>query len=99
MLNIWYEIADSLPDGAPVDAREWKGEIGIRLSRTASLDDIAKALNALSTQILGGGQWFQLWQGEIVSMSSPGEDTGGHSTTHPDAEGEADGGLHRGPVA
>lgn len=44
------------------------------------------ALNSATAQVLAGGQWFQLWRGEVVSIHSP------------EFRGFRHGRIHRGPL-
>lgn len=77
MLSVRYELADDLdPTEAPVVVREGKGKLLIRISRALSPEEIVEALNAAIECVLAGGQWFQLWRGEIISMESPETDGG-----------------------
>lgn len=85
MLAVRYALADLSPD-APVQVIERRGSLNFELCRGLFLPEGVAALNSAASQILAGGQWFQLWQGEIVSMSSP-------------EIGDRDGWLHRGPLA
>lgn len=55
-----------------VDVREHQGFVDLYVSPTATIDEIAPILNASIEELLAGGQWFQLWRGEIVTMDSPG---------------------------
>ncbi|KAB1979274.1 hypothetical protein [Streptomyces triticiradicis] len=55
----------------PVDLREHKGHVAVYLAPTATIEEIAPILNASVEEVLDGGQWFQLWHGEIVTMDSP----------------------------
>lgn len=69
-LNVVFSIHD-LDDGDYVEIQESKGLVDIRVERTASVDQFVKAANPAIQEFLDGGQWFQLWQGEIVDMDSP----------------------------
>jgi hypothetical protein len=87
MLRATYELADLEP-GVTVDLRETRGSINIRISRTATLEELIAALNPVSAEFFAGGQWFQLWNGEIVTMDSPEDPTKGGTVAR----------LHRGPL-
>jgi hypothetical protein len=77
MLRMWYELAD-LPKGMAADAREWEGAIVVRIARACTPEQLVPALNAIAKEILRGGQWFQIWNGKVVSMKTgPGGDDGG----------------------
>ncbi|TXS48895.1 hypothetical protein [Streptomyces sp. OR43] len=69
-LRVRFQISDFSP--APlVDMRERKGLVTIHVSPDALVDEFVQALNAAVGELLAGGQWFQLWRGEIVTMDSP----------------------------
>ena len=55
-----------------VELREHKGLVTLYVSPTATIDEIAPILNTSIEELLAGGQWFQLWRGEIVTIDSPG---------------------------
>jgi hypothetical protein len=69
-LDVIFTI-DDLDPGDYVKIRESKGLVDIRVERTASVDQFVQAANPAIEEFLAGAQWFQLWQGEIVDMSSP----------------------------
>lgn len=85
MLSVRYELAD-LPPDAPVRVIESRGTVTFQLSRELFTPEGVAALNSATQQILAGGQWFQLWKGEVVSMASQ------------ECKGIVDAGLHRGPL-
>ncbi|MFJ5090021.1 hypothetical protein [Streptomyces sp. NPDC088674] len=87
MLTVVYEVADLEPD-LFVEIRETRGKVTLRLNRNASLDQIAEALNLSVGELLDGGQWFQLWKGEIVSTDSPDDPRHGGTVAR----------IHRGPM-
>lgn len=86
MLSVRYALTD-LPPDAPVQIREARGTVHYDLSRGLFLPEGVAALNSATTLLLEGGQWFQLWKGEIVSMYSP-------SARRDDGDGR----IHRGPL-
>lgn len=69
-LSVIFTIHD-LDPGDYVVIRETKGLVDIRIERTATVDQFVRAVNPAIEEFLGGKQWFQLWQGEIVDMDSP----------------------------
>ena len=71
MLDIQYVYDTKRTFDEPVAVRETRGTIRFELYRGLFLPEGVAALNVATTQVLAGGQWFQLWRGEIVSMSSP----------------------------
>lgn len=69
-LRCTYEVSPFHP--APlVDIRERKGNVTLRLPASATIEEIVQVLNPSIEEFLAGGQWFQLWHGEIVTMDSP----------------------------
>lgn len=69
-LRCTYEVSPFEP--APlVDIREHKGHVALYVPATATIEDIVQVLNPSIEEFLAGGQWFQLWHGEIVTMDSP----------------------------
>lgn len=85
MLQVTFGLEDSLPEDAPVRVTEGRGWVHFELCGGLFVPEGVAALNSATQQILAGGQWFQLWRGDIVSMQSP-ETEGRH------------GWLHRGPL-
>jgi hypothetical protein len=87
MLAIIHVLAP-LPAEVPVVTVERRGLV-IKLcsDKIFTFEGVA-ALNAADKTFLAGGQWFQLWRGEIISINSPEPETG--SITHA--------GVHRGPL-
>ncbi|MFH9579045.1 hypothetical protein ACH4MO_13740 [Streptomyces globisporus] len=69
-LRVHFQISEFNP--APlVEIRERKGLVSVHVSPTATADEFAHALNPALEELLAGGQWFQLWQGEILTATSP----------------------------
>ncbi|MEU1433962.1 hypothetical protein ABZ438_07675 [Streptomyces sp. NPDC005786] len=69
-LRVRFQISDFNP--APVvEIRERKGLVTVHVSRTAQAAEFVHALNPAVGELLAGGQWFQHWEGEIVTMDSP----------------------------
>lgn len=59
-------------DPAPlVEIRERKGLVAVHVSPVTEADEFVHALNPAVAELLAGGQWFQHWEGEIVTMDSP----------------------------
>lgn len=86
MLRVTYEISDSLSEDAPIRITEGRGWVNYELHGGIFIPEGVAALNSAAETFLAGGQWFQLWRGDVVSMQSP------------ETEGR-DGWLHRGPLA
>lgn len=70
MLDVRFILTD-LRESDPVEVEERRGQVRYLLSRGLFVPEGVAALNSATAQVLAGGQWFQLWRGEIVSMSSP----------------------------
>lgn len=88
MLRVTYQLVDDLGPGEIVEIREKRGAVEVRISRTATLQQVVDTLNEVCEELLAGGQWFQLWKGEIVTLDSPADPRGGGTVAR----------LHRGPV-
>ncbi|GAB2718533.1 hypothetical protein [Streptomyces bullii] len=71
-LSVRYVIDPKVDLRACVQVRERRGEVRVHVCPDASADDFARALNPATERFLAGGQWFQLWQGEIITMDTPG---------------------------
>jgi hypothetical protein len=70
VLSVRFEIAD-LPEEAPVRVKEGRGRLTYELHQGLFLPEGVAALNSAAAQVIAGGQWFQLWRGEVVSLCSP----------------------------
>lgn len=86
MLSVQF-IRASLSIDEPVRVTERRGSITFELCDGLYLPEGVAALNSACTAVLAGGQWFQLWKGEIISMHSPELQLK-----------EFHAGLHRGPL-
>lgn len=69
-LDVRFTLTD-LDPGEYVKIEESKGFVLISVERTATADQFVDAINPAIVQFLSGGQWFQLFAGEIVDMTSP----------------------------
>lgn len=87
MLSVRFEYDDLnlCTEEEPVYAVERRGGITYKLYRGFFLPEGVAGLNSAACGVLSGGQWFQLWGGEIISINSPGN--GGRHA-----------GVHRGPL-
>lgn len=54
-----------------VQVREWRGTARVHVCPDAPVEAFARVLTKSTERFLAGGQWFQLWQGEIVTMDRP----------------------------
>ena len=70
MLDVQYVLKD-LSETQPVEIEERRGQVRFMLSNGLFVPEGVAALNSAVRQLLAGGQWFQLWRGEIVSIASP----------------------------
>ncbi|GHJ21690.1 hypothetical protein ACH4LN_18165 [Streptomyces albus] len=84
MLSVQFTRA-GLSIDEPVRVTETRGHITYELHSGLFLPEGVAALNSATRAILAGGQWFQLWKGEIISMETP-ELEARHA------------GIHRGPL-
>lgn len=82
MLSVRYVLEDIEPDMPPVIMTEKRGVITCRVSRRLSLEEALALIEDATTELLAGGQWFQLWRGEIISMESPETDGGCSGRVH-----------------
>lgn len=70
-LTVQY-IADPTVDlRSGVQIREDRGTVHLHVCPSAPADLMVRFLNPAIATFLAGKQWFQLWQGEIVTMDSP----------------------------
>lgn len=70
-LAVKYEADDLVDRMKVVEIRESRGLVTFHLARSASAPVFTLALTRALECFLAGGQWFQLWEGEIVTMDSP----------------------------
>lgn len=71
MIDASYEYSDDCTWEQPVITEERRGNLRFKLCRGLFRPQGVAGLNSAVHQLLAGGQWFQLWRGEIVSMHSP----------------------------
>lgn len=69
-LDIQFSLADLEP-GDYVEIREKRGFVAIGVERTATAAQFVRAINPAVVNFLDGGQWFQVYAGEIVDNSVP----------------------------
>ncbi|MFB7500096.1 hypothetical protein ACFC09_36355 [Streptomyces sp. NPDC056161] len=55
-----------------VQIRESRGVVRLHVCPELTAAELARAVNRPIELFLAGGQWFQLWQGEIVTMDDQG---------------------------
>jgi hypothetical protein len=71
-LTVQYEPDPEVDRIQGVQIRERKGVVRLHICPELTAEDLARAVNRPIELFLAGGQWFQLWQGEIVTMDDPG---------------------------
>ncbi|GHH58188.1 hypothetical protein [Streptomyces candidus] len=69
-LDIKFSLADLEP-GDYVEIRESRGFVSVGIERTATAAQFVRAVNPAVANFLDGGQWFQVYGGEIVDNSHP----------------------------
>jgi len=69
-LRVTFELSSPQLE-APVEIREHKGLVSLHVHPRTSTAMFLGTLNRSIEEFLAGGQWFQLWRGEIVTMDSP----------------------------
>jgi hypothetical protein len=70
-LTVTYEVDDQIDLRKCVEIRERRGLVAVHVASAATADDFVRAMNPATERFLAGGQWFQLWQGEIITMDPP----------------------------
>ncbi|MEU5496105.1 hypothetical protein [Streptomyces griseofuscus] len=70
-LTVQYVVDPTVDLRACVQIREDRGTVRLHVCPTVPAEILICFLNPAIEQFLAGGQWFQLWQGEIVTMESP----------------------------
>ncbi|MER6350561.1 hypothetical protein ABT186_01590 [Streptomyces sp. NPDC001634] len=70
-LTVQYEPDPDVDRIQGVHIRESKGVVRLHVCPDLTAEELARAVNPPIELFLAGGQWFQLWQGEIVTMDSP----------------------------
>jgi hypothetical protein len=70
-LTVRYEADGKVDRRVGVQIRERCGVVRFHVCPDLYAEDLVRVLNPAVERFLAGGQWFQLWQGEIVTMDSP----------------------------
>lgn len=70
-LTIQYEPDPGVSLAQGVQIRELRGVVRLHICPALTSEELAVAVNKPIELFLAGKQWFQLWQGEIVTMDSP----------------------------
>ncbi|NUP35945.1 MAG: hypothetical protein HOY76_02715 [Streptomyces sp.] len=71
-LTVTYQADDQIDIRKCVEVRESRGLVVVHVAGEATAEQFVGAMNPATERFLAGGQWFQLWQGEIITMDSPG---------------------------
>ena len=69
-LDVQFGLTDLEP-GDYVEIRETRGFVAVGIERTATAAQFVRAMNPATANLLAGGQWFQVYAGEIVDNFSP----------------------------
>jgi hypothetical protein len=67
-LTVQYEVDPDVDRRTCVQIRESQGRVRLHVCPASTTSEFVAALNPAIRQFLAGGQWFQLWNGEIVTM-------------------------------
>lgn len=73
-LTVTYQADDQIDLRKCVEVRESRGLVVVHVAGAATAEQFVQAINPSTEAFLAGGQWFQLWQGEIITMESPEAD-------------------------
>ena len=71
MLRKVYVLDPELGRDVPIVARETRGQIVYHCSPYHFTEEAVMNLTLVEQKLLDGAHWFQLWDGEIVSIASP----------------------------
>lgn len=70
-LTVQFEPDAKVDRSQGVNIRELGGVVRLHVHPELTADELARVVNRPIEIFLAGGQWFQLWEGEIVTMDSP----------------------------
>ncbi|QLJ01472.1 hypothetical protein HZZ00_10870 [Streptomyces sp. NEAU-sy36] len=70
-LTVQYVLDPEVDLRSCVQIREDCGAVRLHIYPRVPAELLVRVLNPAIAKFLAGGQWFQLWQGEIVTMDSP----------------------------
>ncbi|MDX3027880.1 hypothetical protein [Streptomyces scabiei] len=73
-LTVTYQADHQIDLRKCVEVRESCGLVVVHVAGLATAEQFVDAMNPATERFLAGGQWFQLWQGEIITMDSPEAD-------------------------
>jgi hypothetical protein len=69
-LTVQYEADPDVSRVQGVQIRERCGVVRLHVCPEVPAEELVQALNPAIEKFLAGGQWFQLWNGEIVTMAA-----------------------------
>lgn len=72
MLRVVYSATDDLADGKVSDWHESRGLVEISVARHATPAQFIPSLNRTLADFLAQAEWYQIWEGEVISAKSPG---------------------------
>ncbi|MWA08844.1 hypothetical protein [Streptomyces sp. BA2] len=72
MLRVVYRAATDLANGKVSDWREDRGLVEISVARQAQPSEFIPSLNRTLSDFLSQAEWYQIWEGEVISASTPG---------------------------
>lgn len=71
-LSVRYVADPEVDYRTSVQIREHRGIVRLHVCPSLPAELLIRSLNPAIERFLAGGQWFQYWQGEIVTMDEPG---------------------------
>lgn len=71
-MRVVYRAADDLAHGKLSDWRESRGLVEIAVARHAKPHEFIPSLNRTLADFLAQAEWYQIWEGEVISAQSPG---------------------------
>lgn len=71
MLRVVYRATDALAEGTFSDWRESRGLVEISIARRARPAEFIPSLNRTLSEFLSQAEWYQLWEGEVISANHP----------------------------
>ncbi|MDH6224294.1 hypothetical protein [Streptomyces sp. MJP52] len=72
-LEVAFEVDRRVGRHMGVNVREGEGYVRFHVSPEITVEELARALNANVRELLAGRQWFQWWDGEIITMDDSAE--------------------------
>jgi hypothetical protein len=72
-LEVTFEIDERVSRAMGVNLREGEGRVSVHVSPKITVEELARVLNPGVRKLLAGKQWFQWWDGEIITMDDSAE--------------------------